>query len=104
MLISILVFSHAASPEQSDLSNHYGICRAVCLYVGSLVEIFFTKGIFFTADLAWPKTPPPPAVSRLCHLPVHFDHFLESIDTSSGKMWRPYVHFPGSYGHFKNYF
>ena len=45
---------------------------------------------------------PPPPVGRLGHLPGHFDHFLESIDASSGKIRRLYIHFPGSYGHSKN--
>ena len=40
----------------------------------------------------------------LGHLHSHFDHFAEFIDASFGKIWRPYIHFPGSYGHFKNYF
>ena len=40
-------FSRAASPERSDLSSHYGVCMYVCMYGCSLVEIFFTKGIFF---------------------------------------------------------
>ena len=46
------LFSRAASPERSDLSSHYGVCMYVCVYGCSLVEIFFTKGIFLTPDLA----------------------------------------------------
>ena len=41
--VKFLLFSRATSPEQSDLSSHYGVCMYGC----SLVEIFFTKGIFF---------------------------------------------------------
>ena len=29
------------------------------------------------------------------------DHFTELTKESLGQIWRPYIHFPVSYGHFK---
>ena len=37
-------------------------------------------------------------------IPAHFDHFLELNNASTGQIWRPYMHFPGSYGHLKIFF
>ena len=54
--------------------------------------------------------PPPQKVDRLPlqtesdKIPAHFDHFLELNNTSTGQIWRPYMHFPGSCGHLKNFF
>ena len=50
--------------------------------------------------------PPPPGTEsdKICHLLAHFDHFLELNDASIGQIWRPYMHFPGSYDHLKKIF
>ena len=51
-----------------------------CLTEKSITYSHTQRNFFLTADLAWPKlTPPPPQTEsgKICHLPNHFDHFLE---------------------------
>ena len=50
------------------------------------------------------KVDPPAPQTESDKMPTHFDHFLELNNASTGQIWRPYMHFPGSYGHFKNFF
>ena len=83
----LTIFSRAASPERSDLSSHYGVCMYVC----SLVEIFFTKGIFFDSRFGlihvqtgkkiftWPPPPPPPVKGKI------FDTRFGLIHVQTGK-------------------
>ena len=53
------------------------------------------------------KVDPPPLrteLDKICHLAAHFDHFLELNNASISQILRPYMHFPGSYGHLKIFF
>ena len=54
-------------------------------------------------DPASPSPPPPPQTES-DKIPAHFNYFLELNNASTGQIWRPYMHFPGSYGHFKIFF
>ena len=50
-----LFFSRATSPEQSDLSSHYGVCMYVCMYACMdvvLWKYFSQRDFFLTPDLA----------------------------------------------------